>query len=49
LDENGPVVSEEMSFDNVNRRRTPDGRTTDGRWTTDWERSQKLILRMHML
>ena len=50
--------SEEMSFENVNRRRTdgrtdrrtpdagraPDARTPDGRWMTDGERTQKLIL-----
>ena len=31
LDGNKPVVSEEMSFENVNRRRTPDAGRTDGR------------------
>ena len=54
LDGNKPVVSEEISFENVDRRRTDgrtdagrtDGRRTDGRWTTDGERSQKLILRI---
>jgi len=42
-----PVVTEEMLFENVNRHRTDgktDGRTLDGRWTTDGDQSQKLIL-----
>jgi len=34
LDGNKPVVSEEMSFENVNRRRT-DRRRTDARRTLD--------------
>jgi len=37
------MVSEEKSFENVNRRRK-NGRRTDRRWTTDGEWSQKLIL-----
>ena len=42
-DGNKPVVSEEKSFEDVNRCRMDAGRT-DGRWTTDGERPQKLIL-----